>query len=169
MSAIFISTVCSQLPWDFKESYIWRNDCCENSFWHTHIPHTRPPRISKALFWFARLLEWSTVVTLHRWPLSTGKGRRLPIHPSVKEQIVEPVASWTSKLHKQGLADPASPPPYPATAIWRSFSKQVTTCSLSSHTSKSPPHTNWVHGFESSRSTADTQTLCLALILCFPK
>lgn len=55
----------------------------------------------KALFWSTRLLEWSTVVTLHCWLLSIGKGRRLPIHPSVKEQIVGPVAAWTSKLSKQ--------------------------------------------------------------------
>lgn len=57
--------------------------------------------LSKALFWFARLLEWSTFVTLHQWPLSTGIGGRLPIHPPVKEQIVEPVPAWTSKLSKQ--------------------------------------------------------------------
>lgn len=73
------------------------------------------------------------------------------------------------KVEQTGPADPASPPTYPATAIWRSFSKQVVTFSLSPHTSKFPPHTNWVHRFKSSCSTVDTRTLCLALILCFPK
>jgi hypothetical protein len=79
----------------FKESYIWRNDCPINSI---GPPGSAPP---KSLFWSARLLEWSIVVTLHCWLLSTGKGRRLPIHPSVKEQTVGPVTAWTSKLSKQ--------------------------------------------------------------------
>lgn len=61
-------------------------------------PGSAPP---KALFWSTRLLEWSTVVILHCWSLFTGKGRRLPIHPSVEEQIAGPVAAWTSKLSKQ--------------------------------------------------------------------
>lgn len=130
------------------------------------LPGSAPP---KALFWSTRLLEWSTVVTLHCWPLSTGKGRRLPNHPSVKEQTVGPVAAWTSKLSKQAWqALPLRLHILQMPSEGASL-RGVMTFSMSWHTSKFAPHTNWVHGFESSSPRADTQPLCPILILCFLK